>query len=130
MKDIAQEGLDTGMKEADKLLARRVRTGRMSEEKKEAILSAITPTLEYGDEFAEIDVLIEAVVENMDVKHAVLIDAESRMKESAIVCSNTSTLPISKLAEPLARPDQFCGVHFFNPGQSLTTTGFFLSDNA
>lgn len=119
MKDIAQEGLDLGMGQATKLLSRRVKKGRMTEEKKEAILASITPTLEYDEDFKNIDVLVEAVVELIHVKHAVLTDVESRMDSSAIICSNTSTLPITELAKPLARPGQFCGMHFFNPVHAM-----------
>jgi 3-hydroxyacyl-CoA dehydrogenase/enoyl-CoA hydratase/3-hydroxybutyryl-CoA epimerase/enoyl-CoA isomerase len=119
MKDIAQEGLDLGMAEASKLLSRLVKKGRMTEEKKAAVLASITPTLEYGDNFKKVDVLVEAVVENIKVKHAVLTDVESKMDPSAIICSNTSTLPITDLAEPLARPEQFCGMHFFNPVHAM-----------
>jgi 3-hydroxyacyl-CoA dehydrogenase/enoyl-CoA hydratase/3-hydroxybutyryl-CoA epimerase/enoyl-CoA isomerase len=119
MKDIAQEGLDLGMNEAAKLLSRLVAKGRMTEHKKAAVLASITPTLEYGNDFKNVDVLVEAVVENIKVKHAVLTDVESRMDPSAIICSNTSTLPITDLAEPLARPGQFCGMHFFNPVHAM-----------
>jgi 3-hydroxyacyl-CoA dehydrogenase/enoyl-CoA hydratase/3-hydroxybutyryl-CoA epimerase/enoyl-CoA isomerase len=119
MKDIAQEGLDLGMGEAAKLLSRLVKKGRMTEDKKAAVLASITPTLEYGDDFRKVDVLVEAVVENLQVKHAVLTDVEDRMDPSAIICSNTSTLPITDLAKPLARPAQFCGMHFFNPVHAM-----------
>jgi len=119
MKDIAQEGLDLGMGEASKLLSRLIKKGRMTEEKKAAVLASITPILEYDDSFKKVDVLVEAVVENIKVKHAVLTDVETRMSPSAIICSNTSTLPISDLAEPLERPAQFCGMHFFNPVHAM-----------
>jgi 3-hydroxyacyl-CoA dehydrogenase/enoyl-CoA hydratase/3-hydroxybutyryl-CoA epimerase/enoyl-CoA isomerase len=119
MKDIVQEGLDLGMEEASKLLSKLVKSGRMSEQKKAEVLASITPTLEYGDEFREVDILVEAVVENLKVKHAVLTDVESKLDPSAIICSNTSTLPISDLAKPLARPEQFCGMHFFNPVHAM-----------
>ena len=119
MKDIAREGIDLGMNQATKLLSKRVKTGRMTEAKKEAVLSLITPTLDYDESFRKVDVLVEAVVENIKVKHAVLTDVESKMSPSAIICSNTSTLPITDLAEPLARPGQFCGMHFFNPVHAM-----------
>lgn len=119
MKDIAQEGLDLGMGEADKQLSRLVKKGRMTEEQKVAVLASITPTLEYDDSFKKVDVLVEAVIENIRVKHAVLTDVETRMDSSAIICSNTSTLPISDLAQPLQRPARFCGMHFFNPVHAM-----------
>jgi len=119
MKDINQDGLDLGMGQASKLLSKRVKTGRMTEEKKAAVLALITPALDYDEGFKKIDFLVEAVVENIRVKHAVLTDVESRINPSAIICSNTSTLPITDLAEPLARSPQFCGMHFFNPVHAM-----------
>lgn len=119
MKDIAQEGLDLGMGQATKLLSKRVKIGRMTEQKKAEILALITPVLEYDEGFKKVDVLVEAVVENVKVKHAVLTDVESKMDPSGIICSNTSTLPITDLAVPLERPEQFCGMHFFNPVHAM-----------
>jgi len=91
----------------------------MTEEKKAAVLASITPTLEYGGEFANVDVLVEAVVENIKVKNAVLSDVDGRLNPASIICSNTATLPITDLAAPLARPQQFCGMHFFNPVHAM-----------
>jgi 3-hydroxyacyl-CoA dehydrogenase/enoyl-CoA hydratase/3-hydroxybutyryl-CoA epimerase/enoyl-CoA isomerase len=119
MKDIAQAGLDLGINEADKLLSRRVKNGQMSADKKAATLGAIEPTLEYGERFKSIDVLVEAVIENLAVKRAVLAEAERNIGISTIICSNTSTLPISELAQGLQRPQQFCGMHFFNPVHAM-----------
>ena len=119
MKDIVQDGLDLGMREAANLLARLVKKGRMTEGQKAAVLASITPTLEYGEDFRQVDVLVEAVVENIKIKHKVLTDVETRISPSAIICSNTSTLPITDLAKPLARPQQFCGMHFFNPVHAM-----------
>lgn len=119
MKDIAQAGLDLGMAEADKLLSRRVKSGQLSAERKAKILGSIQPTLEYGNGFEQVDLLVEAVVENLGIKRAVLAEAERNVSTSTIVCSNTSTLPISELAQGLARPQQFCGMHFFNPVHAM-----------
>jgi len=118
MKDIAQAGLDLGMKEASKLLAKQVSRGRMTEEKKEAILSSIEPTLSY-DGFDQVDAVIEAVVENPKVKHIVLAEVEKCMDKDAVLASNTSTISITYLAEALERPENFCGMHFFNPVHAM-----------
>ena len=67
------------------------------------------------EELTSTDVVIEAVVENADVKRQVLTELESGLSDTAILASNTSTIPISSLAEALQRPDRFCGIHFFNP---------------
>ncbi len=114
MKDVAQKGLDLGMAEAAKLLTGRVNKGRMSTEKMAQVLSAIRPTLSYqGVENA--DMVVEAVVENPKVKQAVLAEAEGQMNEQAVLATNTSTISIDSLAVNLKRPEQFCGMHFFNP---------------
>jgi len=66
-------------------------------------------------EIIECDLVIEAVVENAEVKKKIFARLEPQMAETAILATNTSTLPITKLAEDLARPENFCGIHFFNP---------------
>jgi 3-hydroxyacyl-CoA dehydrogenase/enoyl-CoA hydratase/3-hydroxybutyryl-CoA epimerase/enoyl-CoA isomerase len=114
MKDIKAEQLDLGMGEASKILSKMVGQGRMTPAKMGETLSRIRPTLNYGD-FAETDIVIEAVVENPKVKHAVLKEVEGLVKKDAILASNTSTISITHLAEVLERPENFVGMHFFNP---------------
>ena len=118
MKDIADAGLELGMAEAGKLLAKRVARGRMSAEKMAAVLGNIRPTLGY-EGFDSLDVVIEAVVENPKVKHAVLAETEAQLRDDAILASNTSTISISYLAQALQRPENFCGMHFFNPVHAM-----------
>lgn len=114
MKDIKSEQLDLGMGEASKLLGKMVDRGKMTPTKMGETLSRIRPTLNYGD-FADTDIVIEAVVENPNVKRAVLKEAESLIKDDCILASNTSTISITYLAEALERPQNFVGMHFFNP---------------
>ena len=114
MKDIQPSALDLGMREAVKLLDKLVSRQKMSSAKMGEVLSRIRPTLSYGD-FGTIDFVVEAVVENEKVKKSVLAEAEGLMKEGAVLSSNTSTLSITRLAEGLKHPENFCGVHFFNP---------------
>lgn len=114
MKDIAQEGLDTGMEEAAGLLSKKVNKGRLTAEKMAVALNLISPSLSYQT-IEKTEIVVEAVVENPKIKKAVLAECESLMAEDAILCSNTSTIEISRLAESLARPENFCGMHFFNP---------------
>lgn len=114
MKDIAQAGIDLGLSEASKLLSKQVERGRMSVAEMAAILNKIQPSLSY-DGFDNVDVVVEAVVENPKVKHAVLVETETHIRDDAILASNTSTISITHLAEPLKRPENFCGMHFFNP---------------
>jgi 3-hydroxyacyl-CoA dehydrogenase/enoyl-CoA hydratase/3-hydroxybutyryl-CoA epimerase/enoyl-CoA isomerase len=114
MKDISDASLDLGMAEAKKLLARQVEQGRLAQEKADAVLTAITPTLAY-DGIETADVVVEAVVEEIAVKNRVFADLESRVGEATILASNTSSLRIGDLAAGLRHPERFGGMHFFNP---------------
>jgi len=114
MKDIAQEGLDMGMAEARKQLEKQVAKGRMDANKMFGILSGIEATLSY-DDIDKADIVVEAVVENPKVKQAVLAELESLVSDDTIIATNTSTISVDELATVLKRPENFCGMHFFNP---------------
>jgi 3-hydroxyacyl-CoA dehydrogenase/enoyl-CoA hydratase/3-hydroxybutyryl-CoA epimerase/enoyl-CoA isomerase len=114
MKDIAQAGIDLGLSEAGKLLSRQVERGQMTVADMAGVLNKIQPSLCY-DGFENVDIVVEAVVENPKVKRAVLAETEAKIREDAVLASNTSTISITRLAEPLKRPENFCGMHFFNP---------------
>ncbi|OYW93715.1 MAG: fatty acid oxidation complex subunit alpha FadB, partial [Pseudomonadales bacterium 32-61-5] len=114
MKDIREEGIQMGLNEASKLLGKRVEKGRLTPEKMAEALNAIRPTTSYGD-FGNVDIVVEAVVENPKIKQSVLAEVEGLVSEDAIIASNTSTISISLLAQALKRPENFCGMHFFNP---------------
>jgi len=114
MKDIRAEALDLGLSEAGKLLSKQVEKGRSTPEKMSATLARIRPTLNYGD-FKDVDIIIEAVVENPKVKKAVFAEVEGLVRDDTIIASNTSTISISYLADGLKRPQNFVGMHFFNP---------------
>jgi 3-hydroxyacyl-CoA dehydrogenase/enoyl-CoA hydratase/3-hydroxybutyryl-CoA epimerase/enoyl-CoA isomerase len=114
MKDINEAALNLGSTTIQKLLDRQVQKGAMSAEKEAAVLAAVKPTLDYSD-FASVDLVVEAVVENPAIKQRVLAEVEGLVAADAVLTSNTSTISISSLAEGLARPAQFCGMHFFNP---------------
>ena len=94
MKDIREEGIQLGLDEASKLLGKRVAKGRMKPEQMAKALNAIRPTMSYGD-FKEVDLVVEAVVENPKVKHAVLAEVEGQVTEDTIITSNTSTISIT-----------------------------------
>jgi 3-hydroxyacyl-CoA dehydrogenase / enoyl-CoA hydratase / 3-hydroxybutyryl-CoA epimerase / enoyl-CoA isomerase len=114
MKDIAQAGIDLGLSEANKLLSKRVDRKKMSATEMGDVLNRIEPALTY-DGFDHVDIVVEAVVENPKVKRSVLAEVESKISKDTIIASNTSTISISYLAEALQRPENFCGMHFFNP---------------
>ncbi len=114
MKDINEPALQLGLDEATKLLSGQLKRGRIDAQKMAKTLTQITPTLSYGD-FKRADLVVEAVVENVDIKKSVLAEAEKALKDDAILTSNTSTISITELATALDNPEKFCGMHFFNP---------------
>ncbi len=114
MKDIAEPALELGLNEADKLLAKQVETGKLKPEKAAAIRASIKAQLGY-ENFETADVVIEAVVENMKVKKLVLAEVEKVLRPDAVIASNTSSLSITEMASALTRPENFGGMHFFNP---------------
>ncbi|MDH4573474.1 fatty acid oxidation complex subunit alpha FadB [Salinicola acroporae] len=114
MKDIKPEAIELGLKEARKLLTKQLERGKLSQTKLAEVLSNIRPTLSYGD-FDHVDLVVEAVVENPKIKSAVLAEVEASVSEETILASNTSTISIDRLAADLKRPENFCGMHFFNP---------------
>jgi 3-hydroxyacyl-CoA dehydrogenase / enoyl-CoA hydratase / 3-hydroxybutyryl-CoA epimerase / enoyl-CoA isomerase len=114
MKDIAPAALELGMGEARRQLARQVEGKRMAQEKADAVLAAITPQLNDTG-FDGVDLLVEAVVENLGVKHKVLGALEQQVQPGTVIASNTSSLRIDDIAAPLTRPQDVVGLHFFNP---------------
>ena len=118
MKDIQQPALDLGIATATKILDKLVAKGRSSEDEKAKVLANITPTLELGA-LSDAEVVVEAVVENPKIKSVVLAETEANIPNTSVLASNTSTISIDFLAENLARPHLFCGIHFFNPVQAM-----------
>ncbi len=114
MKDIKDEAIELGLKESRKLFAKQVERKKLTTEQMAEKLTLIRPTLSYGD-FGHVDLVVEAVVENPKVKDAVLTEVEGLVSEDTILTSNTSTISITRLAQNLKRPENFCGMHFFNP---------------
>ena len=114
MKDINDQALELGLSTAADILTKQVERGRMNAKKMAKVLNAITPTLSY-DNLKNVDIVVEAVVENPKVKGMVLAEVESVISDDAILTSNTSTISIDLLAQSVKRPQNFCGMHFFNP---------------
>jgi 3-hydroxyacyl-CoA dehydrogenase/enoyl-CoA hydratase/3-hydroxybutyryl-CoA epimerase/enoyl-CoA isomerase len=114
MKDIDQKQLDLGKAEAQKLLAKQIKSGRIKQSQAETIMGRLTAQLDYAG-IDRADAVVEAVVENINVKHRVLSEVEKLVRPDAVIASNTSSLRIDDLAKPLTRPESFVGMHFFNP---------------
>ncbi|MEV7289938.1 3-hydroxyacyl-CoA dehydrogenase NAD-binding domain-containing protein [Streptomyces sp. NPDC093252] len=114
LKDITAEAAARGKGYSEKLCAKAVARGRTTREKADALLARITPTAEAAD-LAGCDAVIEAVFEDTALKHKVFQEIEHLLAPDALLCSNTSTLPITALAEGVERQSDFIGLHFFSP---------------
>ncbi|MFI5975490.1 3-hydroxyacyl-CoA dehydrogenase NAD-binding domain-containing protein [Streptomyces sp. NPDC051452] len=114
LKDVSLESALKGKAYSEKLCAKAVAKGRTSQDKADALLARITPTAEAAD-LAGCDAVIEAVFEDTSLKHKVFQEIESVVAPDALLCSNTSTLPITTLAEGVERQADFIGLHFFSP---------------
>lgn len=118
LKDVSAEAAEKGKAYSESILKKRISQGKSTKEKAADILALITPTANAAD-FAGCDLIIEAVFENRQLKAAVTKEAEEVMDESGVFASNTSTLPITGLAEKSMRPTQFIGLHFFSPADKM-----------
>jgi 3-hydroxyacyl-CoA dehydrogenase / enoyl-CoA hydratase / 3-hydroxybutyryl-CoA epimerase len=114
LKDVTVEAAEKGKSYSDKLLTKAVSRGTSTEEKKTEILGLITATADPADA-AGCDLVIEAVFEDPALKAKVFAEIQDVVNADALLCSNTSTLPITELAEGVSRPADFIGLHFFSP---------------
>ncbi|MFJ8673962.1 3-hydroxyacyl-CoA dehydrogenase NAD-binding domain-containing protein [Streptomyces sp. NPDC093589] len=114
LKDVSAEAAAKGKAYAEGLLAKALGRGRTTEQKRDELLARITPTADPQD-LAGCDAVIEAVFEDVSLKHKVFEEIEHIVAPDALLCSNTSTLPITALAEGVERDQDFIGLHFFSP---------------
>jgi 3-hydroxyacyl-CoA dehydrogenase/enoyl-CoA hydratase/3-hydroxybutyryl-CoA epimerase len=114
LKDVSQEAADRGKAYSERLNAKGIERGKLSAEKSEEMLARITPTADPAD-LAGCDLVIEAVFEDPSLKHRVFAEVVPHVNPDALLCSNTSTLPITELATGVERPEDFIGLHFFSP---------------
>jgi len=114
MTDATQENADKGFSRIKVILNEELKQGRTTKGKIDEILSRITATANY-DKLRNCDLIIEAVFEDRDLKGKVTAEAEKIMDSNGVFASNTSTLPITGLAEKSIRPEKFIGIHFFSP---------------
>ncbi|MAK01987.1 MAG: 3-hydroxyacyl-CoA dehydrogenase [Rickettsiales bacterium] len=116
--DMDQSAAEKGKEYSTKILDKQLSKKKTTEEKKEKLLSLITPTTDYSL-LQGADLIVEAVFENRDIKAEVTAKAEAQIAETAVFGSNTSTLPITGLAQNSSRPANFIGVHYFSPVERM-----------
>jgi 3-hydroxyacyl-CoA dehydrogenase/enoyl-CoA hydratase/3-hydroxybutyryl-CoA epimerase len=114
LKDVAIENAEKGKAYSQKVLDKQVSRGRLTDDKAAEVLERITPTADYAD-LAGCDLVIEAVFEDPRLKAEVYAEVQQVVDPDALLCSNTSTLPITDLARGVDRPADFVGLHFFSP---------------
>ncbi|SHI53790.1 3-hydroxybutyryl-CoA dehydrogenase [Dethiosulfatibacter aminovorans DSM 17477] len=114
LRDIKMEYVESSVTKMAKLLDKSVKKERITEIQKNDALDRITKTDKLED-FKDADLIIEAVLENMDLKKSIFSELNGICKEDTIFATNTSSMSVTEIASASGRPDRFCGIHFFNP---------------
>jgi len=114
LRSRSQSTADATVVAMEKSLNRQVEKGKRTEEERDQALARVTPTSDL-DALAEVDLVIESVLEDLSVKKQLFGELDRIAADDAILATNTSTLPVIELAMQTARPDRVCGIHFFNP---------------
>lgn len=114
LNDLKLEFVERGLGVINKNLTRNVDKGRLTEEQKQEVLNNLTPSIDLQDA-SEVDLVIEAAVENMEIKAKIFAQLDEIAPEHTILASNTSSLPITEIAAVTKRPEKVIGMHFMNP---------------
>ena len=118
LKDVHYEALSRGLKSIYDGLQKKVRRKIITPFERDQMMSRLSPVTDY-EGFAQVDLTIEAVFEDLTMKHKVLAETEAATGENHIFASNTSSIPIQKIAENARRPEQVIGMHYFSPVQKM-----------
>jgi 3-hydroxybutyryl-CoA dehydrogenase len=114
MNDIKTEFVDKGLASIDKILSRGVEKGKMSEEEKKAVVGRIKASIHLAD-MASADYVVEAATENEKIKFQIFKDLDEICKDEVILATNTSSIPIGRIAAQTGRAEKVIGMHFMNP---------------
>ena len=114
LRDIKEEFVERGIKNIDRFLSKSVEKGKLEAAQKDAILGRIKGTTEMAD-LKDVDFVIEAVIENLDLKKSVFKELDELCAPHVILASNTSSMSLTEIAAATKRPEKVCGMHFFNP---------------
>jgi 3-hydroxyacyl-CoA dehydrogenase / enoyl-CoA hydratase / 3-hydroxybutyryl-CoA epimerase len=125
--DRDQEAAEKGKAYSHKLMTDQIMKGRAKTAERDALLARITPTASY-DDLKDVDLIVEAVFEQQDVKKGVTEKTEAVIGEGIVFASNTSTIPITQLAKNSQRPEQFIGIHFFSPVEKMLLVEIILGE--
>lgn len=114
MRDIEDAFVERGMKNIDRFLSKSVEKGKLESKEKDAILGRITGTTDMS-RLKDVDFVIEAVIEDLELKKSVFKELDELCRPEVVLASNTSSMSLTEIAAATKRPENVCGMHFFNP---------------
>lgn len=131
MRDIEDAFVERGMKSIDKFLTKSVEKGKLEAKEKDTIMGRIKGTTDMAD-LKDVDFLVEAVLEDLDLKKKVFKELDELCRPEVVLSSNTSSMSITEIAAATSRPEKICGMHFFNPAPLMRLVeiirGYYTSD--
>jgi 3-hydroxybutyryl-CoA dehydrogenase len=119
LRDVEQRFLDNGMAMIKKSLQKFQSKGKLTEEQVAETLNRIHPTLDLKEAVSDVDLIVEAAPEKVELKKAIFKEVDTLAPSNAIIASNTSAISITELGSATKRPEKVCGMHFFNPPQLM-----------
>ncbi|WP_363549467.1 3-hydroxyacyl-CoA dehydrogenase family protein [Caldifermentibacillus hisashii] len=131
LRDVEKRLLDNGLTRIEKFMDKSVAKGKITESEKEEVLNRITTTIDL-EVLKDADIVIEAIIEDLDAKKSVFRELDRILEEDVIIATNTSSMSISEIAGSTNRADRVAGLHFFNPAQLMklveVVRGYYTSD--